>query len=48
MKTMIGLFITKYDMQMTHPEAPRYFAWRTFIYPFPSTTVILRPREGAS
>ncbi|GAB1318482.1 Cytochrome P450 monooxygenase AtmP [Madurella fahalii] len=46
MKTMLGLFITKYDMQLSDPKASRYFAWRTFIYPFPSTTVLLHPRAA--
>ncbi|GAB1314472.1 hypothetical protein MFIFM68171_04682 [Madurella fahalii] len=48
MKTMIGQFITKYNMQLTHPNARRHFAWRTFIIHFPSTTVMLRPRESCT
>ncbi|UKZ75705.1 hypothetical protein TrVFT333_003397 [Trichoderma virens FT-333] len=45
MKTLLALFITKYDMQLENPKAARYFAWRTFIYPYASTKVVLRPRS---
>ncbi|KAK4220739.1 putative cytochrome P450 E-class, group IV [Podospora fimiseda] len=44
MKTMLGLFVTKYDMKLTDPDAVRYFSWRTFIYPFPGTKVTLSRR----
>ncbi|KAL6876964.1 cytochrome P450 [Trichoderma novae-zelandiae] len=44
MKTLLALFITKYDMQLEDPKAARYFAWRTFIYPYASTKVVLHPR----
>ncbi|KAI1194760.1 cytochrome P450 [Nemania serpens] len=43
-KTMLGLFITKWDMQLVDPKAPRYFSWRTFIYPYANTKFILTPR----
>ncbi|KAK4071690.1 uncharacterized protein Triagg1_5928 [Trichoderma aggressivum f. europaeum] len=47
MKTLLALFITKYDdMELEDPKAARYFAWRTFVYPFASTKVILRPRSA--
>lgn len=42
-KTMLALFITKWDIQLEDPDASRFFAWRTFIYPYASTRVILRP-----
>ncbi|CAP64816.1 uncharacterized protein PODANS_5_3660 [Podospora anserina S mat+] len=45
MKAMLGLLIAKYDMQLTDPGAARYFAWRTFIYPFPGTKISLTARE---
>ncbi|KAL7927017.1 cytochrome P450 [Trichoderma austrokoningii] len=44
MKTLLALFITKYDMRLEDKAATRYFAWRTFIYPYASTKVTLRPR----
>ena len=44
MKTIIGLFITKYDLQLSEPEKSRWFIWRTFVYPKPSTAVLLRSR----
>lgn len=40
---MLALFITKWDIQLEDPDASRFFAWRTFIYPYASTRVILRP-----
>ncbi|QLI65112.1 Cytochrome P450 monooxygenase BOA4 [Metarhizium brunneum] len=43
-KTMIGLFITKYDFQLVDPKAKRYFSWRTFIYPYEGTPIALTPR----
>ncbi|KAI1423599.1 cytochrome P450 [Xylaria sp. FL1777] len=43
-KVMLGLFITKWDMELVDPTASRYFSWRTFIYPYASTKVILKPR----
>jgi hypothetical protein len=46
MKTLLALFITKYDMQLEEKAATRYFAWRTFIYPYASTKVIFRPRAS--
>ncbi|UKZ64992.1 uncharacterized protein TrAtP1_006194 [Trichoderma atroviride] len=46
MKTLLALFITKYDMQLEEKAAGRYFAWRTFIYPYASTKVLLRPRAA--
>lgn len=42
---MLALFITKWDIELLDPEASRSFSWRTFIYPFASTKVNLRPRE---
>ncbi|KAI0535045.1 cytochrome P450 [Xylaria digitata] len=45
-KTMLGLFITKWDMQLVDPKASRYFSWRTFIYPYASTKVILAPHTA--
>ncbi|KAI0160702.1 cytochrome P450 [Xylariaceae sp. FL1272] len=42
-KTMLGLFLTKWDMRLVEPEAARYFSWRTFIYPYASTKFILTP-----
>ncbi|KAK3385913.1 cytochrome P450 [Podospora didyma] len=48
MKIMLGLFLTKYDMQLTDRDASRHFAWRTFIYPYEGTTAILTPREEAA
>lgn len=45
MKTILALFITKYDMALAEPERARWFAWRTFIYPLPSTKVVLHPRR---
>lgn len=46
MKTLLALFITKYDMQLEDPKAARYFAWRTFVYPFASTKVVLHARSA--
>ncbi|KAK1254766.1 hypothetical protein MKX08_008761 [Trichoderma sp. CBMAI-0020] len=46
MKTLLALFITKYDMQLEEKATARYFAWRTFIYPYASTKVLLRPRAA--
>ncbi|KAM0262161.1 hypothetical protein ACHAQJ_001904 [Trichoderma viride] len=45
MKTLLALFITKYDMQLEDPKS-RYFAWRTFIYPYSSTKVIVHHRTA--
>lgn len=44
MKTLLGLLITKYDSELLDPQGPRWFVWRSFIYPRPSTKVILRRR----
>lgn len=46
-KTMLGTFLTKYDMKLVNPDAQRYFAWRTFIYPYSKTQVTLEPRAAA-
>ncbi|KAL7939325.1 cytochrome P450 [Trichoderma chlorosporum] len=46
MKTLLALFITRYDMQLEDPKAARSFAWRTFIYPYASTKVILHRRSA--
>ncbi|KAJ8132332.1 hypothetical protein O1611_g1292 [Lasiodiplodia mahajangana] len=43
-KVMLGLFITKWDIELVDPSASRHFSWRTFIYPYAGTKVILRPR----
>ncbi|KAI1413292.1 cytochrome P450 [Hypoxylon sp. FL1857] len=45
-KVMLGLFITKWDMELVDPKASRYFSWRTFIYPFSSTKFVLKPRTS--
>jgi len=46
MKTLMGLMITKYDdMRLVNPQANRYFAWRTFIYPFSGTKMTVRGRS---
>jgi len=41
---MIALFITKWDFELEKPNATHHFAWRTFIYPIPSTKVLLKAR----
>ncbi|RYP79128.1 hypothetical protein DL771_000106 [Monosporascus sp. 5C6A] len=46
-KIMLGTLITKYDIKLVNPEAKRYFSWRTFIYPYESTRIIMEPRPGA-
>ncbi|KAI0096705.1 cytochrome P450 [Nemania sp. FL0031] len=43
-KVMLGLFITKWNIELVDPSASRYFSWRTFIYPYVGTKVILKPR----
>ncbi|KAI1331512.1 cytochrome P450 [Xylariaceae sp. FL0255] len=43
-KTMLGLFITKWDLKLVDPKASRHFSWRTFIYPYASTEIVLTPR----
>jgi len=44
---LLGLFITKYDLQLSKdPQTSRWFNWRSFKYPKPSTTVILTPRPS--
>ena len=44
MKTVLGLLITKYDMEFETPGRTRWIAWRTFIYPLPWTKMVLRSR----
>ncbi|EZF23054.1 hypothetical protein H112_04207 [Trichophyton rubrum D6] len=43
MKIILGLYLTKYDMELADKKAPRWFTWRSFIYPSASTIVILQP-----
>ncbi|KAK8133606.1 hypothetical protein PG984_005618 [Apiospora sp. TS-2023a] len=43
-KTMLGLFLTKWDLKLEDPQAKQHFAWRSWIYPYASTKVIVRPR----
>jgi cytochrome P450 len=43
-KTMLALFITKWDIALEDPNASRYFAWRTFIYPYSNVKAILKER----
>ncbi|EGD92510.1 hypothetical protein TESG_00083 [Trichophyton tonsurans CBS 112818] len=47
MKIILGLYLTKYDMELADKKAPRWFMWRSFIYPSASTTVILQPTGAA-
>ncbi|EED23820.1 cytochrome P450, putative [Talaromyces stipitatus ATCC 10500] len=44
MRTVVEIFITEYDIQLSNPEASRWVSWRTFIYPRSSTEVVLRRR----
>ncbi|KAG8162289.1 hypothetical protein KVR01_008054 [Diaporthe batatas] len=43
-KTMLGTFITNYDMKLVDPKAQRTFAWRTFVYPYAGTQIQFTPR----
>lgn len=45
-KTMLGTFIEKYDLKLVDSKAQRYFAWRTFVYPYAGTEVLFTPRAG--
>ncbi|KAK7921466.1 hypothetical protein PG985_009488 [Apiospora marii] len=44
-KTLLGLILTKWDLQLEDPKAKQQFAWRSWIYPYAGTKVIVRPRE---
>ncbi|KAI0845840.1 putative cytochrome P450 [Daldinia vernicosa] len=41
-KTLLGLFLTKWDMQLERPNAKQYFAWRSWTYPYANTKGIVR------
>lgn len=45
-KTMLALFITKWDISLEDPTASRYFAWRTFIYPYSNVKAVLKERTA--
>lgn len=47
MKTVMATFMSKFDMELASPDARRYFAWRSFIYPLPTTNVVIKPRAIA-
>jgi cytochrome P450 len=42
-KTMLGLLLTKWDMQLAEPNSKQHFAWRSWIYPYASTKGVVRP-----
>ncbi|KAI1101340.1 cytochrome P450 [Jackrogersella minutella] len=44
-KTTVALFLTKWDMQLAAPNARQHFTWRSWIYPYAGTKVILRPKS---
>ncbi|KAI0112996.1 putative cytochrome P450 [Daldinia grandis] len=41
-KTLLGLFLTKWDMQLEKPNAKQYFAWRSWTYPYANVKGIVR------
>jgi hypothetical protein len=41
---MVGTYLTKYDFKLAKPDAQRYFAWRTFVYPYAGTELQFTPR----
>ncbi|KAK8039523.1 hypothetical protein PG993_007934 [Apiospora rasikravindrae] len=43
-KTLLGVFLTKWDLQLKDPDAKQHFAWRSWICPYESTKVVARPR----
>ncbi|KAK8015238.1 cytochrome p450 [Apiospora arundinis] len=43
-KTLLGLFLTNWDLELEDPGAKQHFAWRSWIYPYASTKAILKPR----
>ncbi|KAK9419292.1 putative Cytochrome P450 [Seiridium unicorne] len=42
-KTLLGLFLTKWDTELMDPNAKQYFAWRSWIYPYANAKAVLRP-----
>ncbi|KAI1758507.1 putative cytochrome P450 [Hypoxylon sp. FL1150] len=44
-KTLLGLFLTKWDMQLVKSNSKQHFTWRSWIYPFASTEVLLRSKK---
>lgn len=44
-KTTVALFLTNWDMQLVAPNARQHFTWRSWIYPYADTKVILRLRS---
>ncbi|KAK7967565.1 uncharacterized protein PG986_001842 [Apiospora aurea] len=43
-RTLLGVFLTKWDLQPEDPDAKQHFAWRSWICPYESAKVIARPR----
>ncbi|KAI0469703.1 putative cytochrome P450 [Xylariaceae sp. FL0804] len=46
MKIVLGLFIQKWDMQLTEPGIKQKLVWRSWIYPNAKARAVLRPVEG--
>jgi cytochrome P450 len=47
-KTMLALLIVNYDMELADPRRSKHsFVWRSFIYPYASTPILLKPRSVA-
>ncbi|RDL36451.1 Cytochrome P450 [Venustampulla echinocandica] len=45
-KTMLALLIMNYDMKLAdHKRSKHSFTWRSFIYPYASTPILLKPRS---
>ncbi|EHL02729.1 putative Ent-kaurene oxidase [Glarea lozoyensis 74030] len=45
-KTMLALLIMNYDMKLADPRRSKNsFVWRSFIYPYASTPILLKPRS---
>ncbi|KAI0593300.1 putative cytochrome P450 [Biscogniauxia sp. FL1348] len=42
-KMLLGLFLTKWDLQLAQPDAKQHFTWRGWIYPSANMKGILRP-----
>ncbi|KAI1381213.1 cytochrome P450 [Hypoxylon crocopeplum] len=46
-KIILGVLITRYDIELVNPTAKRYFSWRTFIYPYQNTQILMKQRHNS-
>ncbi|KAI1483289.1 putative cytochrome P450 [Daldinia eschscholtzii] len=42
-KTLLGLFLEKWDMELARPNTKQYFSWRSWTYPYANAKGIVRP-----